>query len=91
MADQLTLKDPVDLEILNKLKTLVETRKTLSDSYLNLEMEKIRVLAAVREIDKQNARLFERCLVERGLPPGTEVDIDLDTGFIVVSEPPKEA
>lgn len=82
---KLTLEDPIDSETLTHFKALRDTRLTLSETFVNLELEKIRVLAAIKELDKQNARLFERCVVDRGLPPETEIDLDSETGRITIA------
>lgn len=79
----LTVDDPVDSETLEQFRGLQEARQRFADTLLSLEQEKIRLLAGVKKLDDQRNRLFENCLVERGLAPDTEVEIDARTGKIV--------
>jgi hypothetical protein len=76
--------DPVDTETLEQFRRLQEARSRFADSLLSLEQEKIQILAAVKKVDDQSARLFEHCLIERGLPPTAKVSIDPRTGAIDV-------
>jgi hypothetical protein len=78
----LTSDDPVDAETLEHFRKLQEARQRFADSLLSLEQEKIQLLAAVKKLDDQRNRLFESCLVERGLAPDTQVEIDARTGKI---------
>jgi hypothetical protein len=78
----LTIEDPVDAETLEQFRELQEHRQRFADSLLSLEQEKIQLLAGVKKIDDHRNRLFEGCLVERGLPPNTKVEIDARTGKI---------
>jgi hypothetical protein len=84
----LTPEDPVDAETLEHFRKLQEARQRFAESLLSLEQEKIQLLAAVKKLDDQRNRLFEGCLVERGMTPDTEVEIDARTGRI--SGPSKE-
>jgi len=76
--------DPVDTETLEQFRRLQEARSRFADSLLSLEQERIQILAAVKKVDDQSARLFEQCLIERGLPPNAKVSIDPRTGAIDV-------
>jgi len=86
----LTPLTPVDPETLNEFGRLLETRQHFAESLLTLEQDKIQLLAAVRKVDDQRSRLFQKCLVDRGLPPDTTAEIDAKTGVvkIVVSNGP---
>ncbi len=78
----LTIEDPVDAETLEQFRQLQETRQRFADSLLSLEQEKIQLLAAVKKVDDQRNRLFESCLVDRGLPPNAKIEIDGRSGKI---------
>jgi hypothetical protein len=87
----LTPDDPVDAQTLEQFRRLQEARQRCADSLLSLEQEKIQILAAAKKLDDQRTRLFEGCLVERGLAPDTAVEIDAKTGRILVSKAEPEA
>lgn len=78
----LTPNDPVDSETLEQFRQLQEARQALADDLLAIEQRKIQLLASAKKIDEQRNRLFERCLVDRGMPPDTTVTIDSRTGVI---------
>ena len=92
MSDKLTPNDPVVPEILAQFSTLADAKRELALTLLSLENEKVRIIASARKIEEQLTRLFEACLVERGLPPDAVVEIDPKTGKITVvgglAEPP---
>ena len=79
---KLTLEDPIDSETLKKLSELRETRLQIADRLVDLEIERVRMMVAVRQIDGEKNRLFEKTLVDRGLPPGFPVNVDGQTGKI---------
>lgn len=79
---KLTINDPVDPETLKKFSDLREARMQIADNLINLENEKVRMMVAVRQIDNEKNRLFEKIIVERGLPIGFPVNIDGNTGAI---------
>lgn len=81
----LTVDDPVDAEILQQFRSLREARDRIADSLLSMEQEKIQLLAAAKKIDDQRNRLFEGCLVDRGMAPDTGVEIDARTGKLNLS------
>jgi len=93
----LTPDDPVETETLEQLRGLQEARQRFADSLLSMEQEKIQILAAVKKVDDQRNRLFQVCLVDRGMSPDTVVEIDARTGKIKVldedepEEPPAPA
>lgn len=81
----LTIEDPVDSETLEQLRRVQEARQRFADNLLSLEQDKIQLLAAVKKLDDQRNRLFEGCLVERGLAPTAQVEVDARTGKITRS------
>lgn len=90
MADQtqkLTPNDPVDDETMKRLSELHDARLKVADRVLDLEAEKIRLMVAVRQIDSEKNRTFEKILVDRGLPPGFPVNIDGTTGKLQLLAP----
>lgn len=84
---KLTANDPVDSDLLKQFNQLESARHEAGLRMLDLEQEKVRLLAAAHQIDQQHRRLFEKVLVDRGLPPTTPVDIDSTTGKVTVRTP----
>jgi hypothetical protein len=82
----LTPSDPVPADVLAKFSELDSARYELGFRLLELEQERVRILAAAHQVDQQRQRLFEQVLVERGLQPGTAVSINDKTGEINVIE-----
>ncbi len=78
----LTIEDPVDSETLEQLRRVQEARQRFADTLLSLEQDKIQLLAGVKKLDDQRNRLFEGFLVERGIAPNVQVEIDARTGKI---------
>lgn len=81
---KLTMEDPVSLEVLTKLQDMASHRGRLCEQYVDLENEKVRLQVAIRQLDQERARVFERLLVERGLDPTATVEIDAATGKVTV-------
>lgn len=82
---------PVDAETLAKFETLTNSRLALGDEILDLEIRKVRVLAAAQRIDNERSRLWEIVCMERGLPPNGAWEIDPQTGVITDVRKPKPA
>jgi hypothetical protein len=90
-AVKLTVQDPVSLDVLKEFNQLEAARHDIALRLLELEQERVRLLAAAHQVGKQHERLFEKVLVDRGLTPTTPVDIDSTTGIIKVRVPAKPA
>lgn len=86
---KLSPEDPVAPETLQQLRQLHEARLHLCERAVDLDQEKIQVLAAVKRLDDQKRRVFEAILVDRGLSPQTQVEIDSRTGKLVSIEQPE--
>ena len=82
----LTPDDPVDTETLEQFHRLTETRAKIADDLLSLEQDKIQLLLAAKKIDEQRTRLFEACLIDRGLPLDAAIEIDRKTGKITLTK-----
>lgn len=80
---QLTPEDPVDLETLAQFERIQLAKQDLALVLVRIEQDKLEVLRSVSRLDEQNRRLFETCLVDRGLPPTAEVEIDSKTGKLL--------
>lgn len=76
----LSPSDPVPPDVLAKFSELDSARYELGFRLLELEQERVRILAAAHQVDQQRQRLFEQVLIERGLEPGTPVSINDKTG-----------
>lgn len=90
---RLTADDPVEAETLNQLRELQEARMQVAESLLDLEQERIQILAAAKRIDDQRNRVFQAILVDRGLSPNTRAEIDARSGKLILAlqnepEPP---
>lgn len=86
---RLTLNDPVPLETLQQFNQLESARVEIAMRVLELEQERVRLLAGAHQLDQQQRRMFEKVLVERGLQANTPVDIDSTTGQLKLREPEK--
>ena len=73
---------PVSKEVLQELKQLQQNRQSIGEHLLDLEVERVRLLAAVQRLDSEKIRIFEGILMERGLPPNAVVEIDAETGLL---------
>jgi hypothetical protein len=78
-----TINDPVDPETVKQLADLTAARYDAADALLELEQRRVTILVSAKQIDDEKARVFNRILLERGLPPGTPIEIDGQTGQIV--------
>jgi hypothetical protein len=95
MADQnaetpapVGLDTPVDQATLDRLGDLQEKRFQLGNTMIDLELEKVKVMALARQIDGEVHKLFEVELIKRGLPPQAVVEIDPTTRMMrVLSQP----
>jgi hypothetical protein len=81
---KLTVDDPVSKEIISELKDLSTARANIAMSLLDLEQERVRLLGAAHQVDTQNSRIFERINMERGLAPDTSIEIDPESGKIML-------
>jgi hypothetical protein len=81
---RLTIDDPIDEETRGRFYSLQDARLRTGDRLLDLELEKIKLIRSVSAIDNERQKLFERVLIERGLPPNQTVTIDSTTGKIEV-------
>ena len=88
---KLTPDDPIDAESMQHFNRLEGARYELGGQLLNIEQERVRLLAAAHTVDTQRQRLFEKVLMERGLPPTTQVEIDSTNGKLRVLIPPAAA
>ena len=84
---KLTLNDPVDPETLRRLETVHSTRQQIAMQLLEMEEERVRLLVAARPLRDERNRIFEKILIERGLPPTLAIDIDLETGRLFPTAP----
>lgn len=82
MTQRLTPADPVSKDVLAQFKSLSDAKVDLAGKLMSLEQEKIRILASHRRIEDHMTRLFEMTLVERGISPEAEVEIDPQTGVL---------
>ncbi len=81
---RLTVEDPVGKDILDKLGELDAARGDVASKLLDQELERVRLLAIARKIDDEKQRVFQKFLIERGLPPHTSALVDAKSGKITV-------
>ena len=73
---------PVPREVLDKLRQMDQARSRFGQQLLDLESERIFLLANVRRLDDERSKLFSALLVERGYSPDTPAQIDPETGLL---------
>lgn len=88
-AKKLSPSDPVDKVTRDKLDDLGGARLDIAEQLLDMDMKRVQLLVSVQRLDEERNKLFERVLMERGLPPNTAVQIDVQTGIIKVLRPVK--
>lgn len=81
---KLTLDDPVDPSVLEKLDQLDLTWSALAHKNAILDRDKIQIMASMKRVEEERVRVFEALLIERGLSPNTLVNIDPATRLIKV-------
>lgn len=87
-----SISDPISTEEIARFAELQAARVQIAERMLDLEQEKVRTLRAASNVDTERQRLFEKVLMERGLPPNAAVEIEASTGAIkVVSTPETSA
>ena len=85
---QLTVNDPVSPEELQRIGALTGARYDVADRMLDLEQQKVTLLVTARQIDDEKNKLFNKILIDRGLPPGTPIELDSETGALKVHQRP---
>ncbi len=83
-TNPLTVNDPVDFETMKQIEDLSGRWYDLGGQLLELEQRKVGLLVASKGIDQEKARIFNQILVSRGLPPNTPIEIEAETGKIVI-------
>lgn len=86
---KLTVNDPVDPETLKRIGDLTGARYDVGDRLLDLEQTRVTLLVTAKQIDEEKGRLFNKILLDRGLPPGTPIELDAQTGAISVAQRPQ--
>lgn len=86
---KLTVNDPVTPEQLKRIGELTGARYDLADRLLDLEQQKVGILVSAKQVDEEKNRIFNKILMERGLPPGTPIEIDGETGVLTVHQQAK--
>lgn len=81
---KLTIQDPISAETLERFQQLASARAQMAEQYVDLDNEKIRLQVAIRQIDQEKQKLFEKELIDRGLTPTTPVRVDGATGAITL-------
>lgn len=87
LPGRLTVNDPVPPETLKAFEQVEDAKTRVARELLTLEQRKVQLLAAAKKIDDQFDRLFESILVERGIAPNANVDIDVRTGQMKLNTP----
>ncbi len=83
---KLSIEDPVSPGDLARFGELQMARGQIAERLLELKQEEIRTLRAASNVDTERQRLFEKVLMERGLPPTAPVEIDAKTGTVKLVE-----
>jgi lipase chaperone LimK len=82
--EETTKEQPVPQEVIDRLDELDRVRSRLGQQLLDLENERISILATSRKLDEERGKIFQALLVERGLSPDTPVRIDPKTRVLSV-------
>lgn len=80
----LTINDPVDAETLQSFADHQGTKAVIAERLLEIEMGKVRLLRAAVDNDAERQRQFDKILLDRGLPPNAQIEIDAKTGKITL-------
>jgi len=86
-SKRLTLQDPVGKDVLDKLAELEMSDAQSALNLMDLVQEKVHLVAVGRRIREEKNKIFQKILMERGLPPVASVTIDKDTGRLTLNEP----
>lgn len=81
-TNKLSIKDPVEPEIIEKFRLLENARSECANNMLNLEQERVRILRVANSIDSERKKLFEAILIDRGISPAHPASIDGKTGLV---------
>jgi len=84
---RLTIKDPIDKDTLVRLRQIQEARLQVGSNILDVEQEKVRLMAMANRIDAEKTQMFDKILTERGLPPNLPIKIDAETGNVSPLQP----
>jgi hypothetical protein len=87
-AQRLTPEDPVDGETLSKLGELEDARNQIGSQLLDIKQEEVKLVASSMRLEEQRHRIFEKVLMDRGLPPNTVAEVDAKTGRIIIHRSP---
>lgn len=87
---RLTIDDPVSDEIREQFSTIEDAYTRIAVRLLQLEQEKITLLASAKRCVDERQTLFESVLIERGVSPSAHVRLDSDTGKLTLRTPPVE-
>ena len=79
---------PVSAEDLKKLGDLQSLRLQACERFTDLELEKIRQLRVIQDLDNQRQSLFSHLMAERGIPLSSGIEIDSVTGVLTIAEAP---
>ncbi len=81
---------PISQEDLARCIELDKHRTNLALRLLELENEKVRILAASKRIQDEWHGLFQRFAAERNVPEGDLVEVNFRTGDVAIVSPPKQ-
>ncbi len=76
----MTLKDPVSQEERDLINKLDVAKAGIAEKNLQLDLEKVNLVAATRRIEAQYQEIFKKILIDRGLSIDTLIQIDLNSG-----------
>lgn len=91
MTEKLTLQDPISPEVLARFAEISSARTQMCEHYFDIDNEKVKLTVAIRQLDSERAKLFEKQLLDRGVSPNAPVEVDAKTGMITLrKEEPNE-
>lgn len=84
----LTINDPISKETLEKMRIIHDLCSQLQAALMTIEQEKVDIIVKHRTIDGQYKKMIDHEMSLRGIPSGTIVEIDPNTGIISVESKP---
>ncbi len=88
---RLTVNDPVDKDTLGRFAELERVYDNACRELMELERHKVTLIATTSRVDAERTRMFEKVLIDRGLAPNTKIEIEGETGKLIIHQPPQAA
>lgn len=84
---RLTVNDPVDKDTLARFAELERVYDNACRELMELKRHEVTLVATTSRVDAERTRLFEKVLIDRGLAPNTKIEIEGETGKLLIHTP----